>query len=191
MARSTGPSGLERHLPAGGDVLAVVRARLKGEYRLQLEVCAGLESLCRQAPPAQDGTLSRMLEGILESSWTEHVSLQEGLVFPLLHQHHAANARITNRLGRFAREHEQLTRLTRQAAIGMRACALLEPPAMEACVRSVRALLSARRRHVVDEHEFVEATLPAAVSVTERIRIGAMLAEHAWPRLRRETGRLR
>lgn len=190
MARSTGPIGFDRQMPAG-DVLAVVRARLKGEYRLQLEVCAGLESLCRQSPLAQDDTLSRMLEGILEPSWNEHVSLQEGLAFPLLRQHHAGNARITTRLGRFAQEHEQLTRLTRQAAIALRARALLEPPAMEACVRSVRALLSARRRHVVDEQEFVEATLPTVVSVTERIRIGALMAEHAWPRLRREPGRLR
>ncbi len=190
MARSTSASGLERHVPAG-DVLEVVRARLKGEYRLQLEVCAGLESLSRQPPMSQDDALSRMLEGLLEPSWSEHVGLQEGLAFPLLRQHHAGNARILNRLARFAQEHEQLTRLTRSAAVALRARALLEPPGLEASIRSIRALLSARRRHVVDEQAFVDITLPRTVTVAERVRIGALMAEHAWPRLRHEPGRLR
>jgi hypothetical protein len=182
---------VQSQLVPGGDVLSVVRARLNGEYQLQLEVCAGLESLAERLPLPPDHGLSRTLESILEPSWTEHVSVQEGLVFPLLRQHYAGNARIGNRLTRFSQEHEHLARATRSAAIGLRGQGLAEPPARIACVRTVRALLSSRRRHVVEEHDFLDATLPQAVSVAERIRIGALIAEHAWPRLKREPGRFR
>ena len=61
-----------------------IRAQVVADNLLQDEINRGLAILAARLPADVDLRLVRILARVLESSWTEHVSFQHSVMFPIV-----------------------------------------------------------------------------------------------------------
>jgi hypothetical protein len=61
-----------------------IRAQIAADALLQAEISRGLIAVADSLPQSSDQRVVRILARMLESSWSEHVSFQDLVVFPIL-----------------------------------------------------------------------------------------------------------
>jgi hypothetical protein len=148
---------------------------------LQLEICAALESLADSLPDVADLRLARALTGVLEPSWTEHVSFQEEALFPVLMKRHDHSKSLQTELERFQREHVKIS--DGNAELGEQIELLIggEAPDPGMLGYLLRNIFESRRRHIDDEAALIEAFLPSLLTPADRVALEMWMATRKKP----------
>ena len=68
-----------------------INARVHADAGLQREISHALAALADTLPEGGDLRIARILSRTLEGSWSEHVSFQEEVLFPILAARHGVN----------------------------------------------------------------------------------------------------
>ncbi len=131
---------------------------------LQLEICTALESLADNLPNVVDLRLARALVGVLEPSWTEHVSFQDEVLFPILIRRHDATRGVAATLETLRREHDEMR--DRHTEVIEQICLLIvgEQPNPDMLGYLLRGVFEGHRRHIEGETVFLDATLPSLLT---------------------------
>lgn len=99
---------------------ADIRAQIAADALLQREISHALLAIADTLPAGSDHRVVRILTRTLEASWIEHVSFQDGVLFPILISRHGApvqamiddrrseHASLSQRHARIARELDSL-----------------------------------------------------------------------------------
>ena len=93
----------------GATTPAGIRAHLAADGRLQEEINRALEDFADSLPGSTGLRLVTALAETLDPSWTEHVSFQEHVVFPIVVKRHAGTKDIAAVIDRLQREHAELS----------------------------------------------------------------------------------
>ena len=82
--------------------------RLAADRHLQAEIDKGLASLAEHPPPAVAQRIARVLNVVLEPSWSEHADFQDEALFPILAKSKDATLDTRALLNRLSREHAEI-----------------------------------------------------------------------------------
>jgi hypothetical protein len=82
--------------------------RLAADRHLQAEIDKGLASLAENPPPIVAQRIARVLNVVLEPSWSEHADFQDEALFPIIAK--SKDTTLTTRalLNRLSREHAEI-----------------------------------------------------------------------------------
>jgi hypothetical protein len=156
-----------------------IRTQIAADALLQAEISRGLIAVADSLLQGGDQRVARILTRILETSWSEHVSFQDLVVFPILigRREPRIAAAIEQQQSEHARLSQQHCDLARQLE-GLLAEASVDTAGLEALLRSTCAL---RRSHLnVDEQ--LDGWLPASLSGEEMALCGMWAAQRPAPR---------
>jgi hypothetical protein len=141
-----------------------IRAQIAADALLQAEISRGLIAVADSLPQGSDQRVVRILARMLETSWSEHVSFQDLVVFPILIGRHTP--RIAVALEQQRSEHARLSQMHRDLGRqleGLLSELSVDTPGLEALLRSTCAL---RRSHL-NADEQLDGWLPASFSSEE------------------------
>lgn len=82
--------------------------RVKADRQLQSEIDKAMASLLGGLPCAVDLRLARVLDTVLVASWTEHVSFQDEVLFPLIGKAERRTPDVRALIGRLENEHAEI-----------------------------------------------------------------------------------
>jgi hypothetical protein len=86
---------------------ADIRAQIAADALLQREISHALLAIADTLPAESDLRVVRILTRTLEASWIEHVSFQDGVLFPILVSRHGV--RVQDMIDRGRSEHASLS----------------------------------------------------------------------------------
>ncbi len=162
MPTKKGP-GSRKSRASGGDAQDLwpqARERIAADRMLQLEICTALESLADNLPNVVDLRLARALVGVIEPSWSEHVSFQDDALFPILLRRHDATRGVAATLERLRLEHAEIR--DRHVEVIEQICLLIvgEQPNPDMLGYLLRSVFEGHRRHIEGETAFLELDAP-------------------------------
>ena len=141
-----------------------IRAQIAADSLLQAEITQGLIAVADSLPYGSDPRVVRILARILATSWAEHVSFQDLVVFPILIGRHGR--RLAEAVERQRSEHALLSQQHRDLVRQLDSLLSKisnDTSGLEELLRHTCAL---RRSHLeVDEH--IDNWLPASFSGDE------------------------
>lgn len=142
-----------------------IRAQVEADAQLQREISAALLAVADGLTSGGDLRMVRILTRTLEASWSEHVSFQGEVVFPILIARHGPD--LAPDLERLDGEHKRLAEL--HAEISRRLEALLKPDhAIDEGIEAlVRDTLACRLSHLECDSR-INSRLPDAFTAAER-----------------------
>jgi hypothetical protein len=142
--------------------------RMAADRTLQLEICTALESLADSLPNIEDLRLARTLIGVLEPSWTEHVSFQDEVLFPILLKRHDSFRALQANLDTFQREHITIAEGDAELCEQMQRLIGGETPDAGMLGYLLRNVFESRRRHIDSETSLLETFLPSLHTPADR-----------------------
>ena len=157
-------------------------ARINADGVLQTEICAALESLADGLPDSLDADLTARLAPILNSSWSEHVSLQEDAIFPILKRCHAGSDALILQIEQLEIEHGMIADSNREITEQFDLALQGIEPSIDMLGYMLRGAFLDRRRHLDCERRVFATMLPATLAPVDREVLLRWLSSHAWPR---------
>jgi hypothetical protein len=141
-----------------------IRAQITADALLQAEISRALIAVADSLPQGGDQRVVRILARVLETSWSEHVSFQDLVVFPILIGRHAPRIAVAveRQLSEHARLSQQHCDLGRQLE-GLLAESRVDTDGLETLLRSTCAL---RHSHLNVDAQ-LDGWLPATFSGEE------------------------
>ncbi|KAB2939970.1 MAG: hypothetical protein K8F92_09675 [Hyphomicrobium sp.] len=146
------------------DTAPNIRAHLDADVHLQSEINHALLAVADGLSAGSDRRLVRILKRTLEASWTEHVSFQEEVVFPIIEARHGQETR--DSIDRLRSDHASLSQRhgeVAQALQGMLHGRDADPALLDALLRMT---VEQRRSHVHKDAE-LDKWLPATFTEHE------------------------
>jgi hypothetical protein len=138
-----------------------IRAQIAADALMQAEIGRGLIAVADSLPNGSDLRVARILARMLQSSWSEHVSFQDEVVFPILAVRRAR--RLAGLIGRQQTDHARLSQHHRAIEHQLNTLLVKATDDVSGLDRLLRGACDARRSHMaVDEQ--LDAWLPATFS---------------------------